>query len=127
MIDQLLTQRALPALTAMNDGSTADTAEKWRERRKELIHLLSEQVYGFTPAAPEKVDCEILSSDEKAFANKAVHQKLSLSFDTPNGKFSFPVDFITPKKVSPAPLFITIAFRPDVSRPAAASASVPIS
>lgn len=114
MIDQLLTQRALPALTTMNDGSTADTAEKWRERRKELIHLLSEQVYGFTPAAPEKVDCEILSSDEKAFANKAVHQKLSLSFDTPNGKFSFPVDFITPKKVSPAPLFITIAFRPDV-------------
>ena len=98
----------------MNDGTPVQTPAQWKERRRELIHLLSEQIYGFTPAAPDRVDCEILSSDDKAFANKAVHQKLNLSFDTPNGRFAFPVDFITPKKVSPAPLFITIAFRPAV-------------
>ncbi len=114
MIDQLLNARSLPSLTVMNDGTTAASAEQWKNRRKELINLLSEQVYGFTPEAPDHVDCEILSSDDKAFANKAVHQKLSLSFETPNGRFAFPVDFITPKKVCPAPLFITIAFRPAV-------------
>lgn len=114
MINQLLQERKLPSLTTFSDGTPVSTPEQWKARRSELINLLSEQVYGFTPAAPDHVDCEILSSDDKAFAGKAVHQKLTLSFDTPNGRFAFPVDFIAPKKVTPAPLFITIAFRPDV-------------
>ena len=114
MINQLLQERKLPSLTAFADGAPVAAPEQWKARRRELINLLSEQVYGFTPAAPDHVDCEILSSDENTFAGKAVHQKLSLSFDTPSGAFAFPVDFITPKKAAPAPLFITIAFRPAV-------------
>lgn len=110
MIEKMLNERALPALTVMNDGSAA-TAETWRKRREELIHLLSDQVYGFTPTAPDHVDANIVSSEEHVFADKAVQQHIELSFPTPAGSFTFPFDLILPKKDQPVPLFIVIAFR----------------
>lgn len=111
MIEKLLTERKLPSLFSMNDGSQV-TAQAWKKRREELINLLSEQVYGFTPAAPDHVNASILSSEEHAFADKAVQQHIELSFSTPSGLFSFPFDLILPKVNRPAPLFIVIAFRP---------------
>ncbi len=114
MIHQLLEARKLPNLFELNDGTAVTCPEAWEKRRKELIALLSDQLFGHTPAAPAQVTCEILSTDENAFAGKAVFEKLSLSFDTPKGTFAFPVSFITPKAVSPAPLFVAISFRPDV-------------
>lgn len=111
MLENLLKDRNIPALTVMNDGSDA-TSETWSQRRKELIHLLSEQVYGFTPAAPDHVSAKILSNEEHVFADKAVQQRIELSFPTPSGSFAFPFDLILPKASQPVPLFIVIAFRP---------------
>lgn len=114
MIHSLLESRKLPDLFKMNDGAQITTAANWEAHRKELLDLLSDHLFGYTPAAPERCDGEVLSADDTAFAGKAVHEKLRLSFDTPKGVFSFPVSFIRPKAVCPAPLFVAIAFRPDV-------------
>ncbi len=107
MIEKLLEARKLPCLPVL-------PREEWISRREELIRMLSEQEYGFTPQAPASVEAEILSSDDNAFAGKALQQRVRLSFETPSGTFSFPVDFVTPKKAVPAPLFISIAFRPEI-------------
>ncbi|MBQ2954943.1 MAG: acetylxylan esterase [Clostridia bacterium] len=114
MIKGLIEKRALPSLLTMNDGTPAASEAQWRTRRRELIDLLSDQVYGYTPAAPDHVDCRQLSCEENSFANKAVSEKLELTFDTPKGPFSFPFDLILPKSANPAPLFIAIAFRPNI-------------
>ena len=113
MLKEKLAARGIPALMTMNDGRPVKTPDDWRDRRMELIELLSREEYGFTPAAPEKVTGEILESAD-AFANKAVQQSVSLSFDTPGGPFAFPFTLITPKAVKKAPVFVIIAFRPDV-------------
>ncbi len=89
------------------------TIDQWRARRRELIDLLSREEYGFTPPAPECVRAEILSS-ERGFAGKGIHSKIRLSFDTPKGEFSFPIDLVTPEHAESVPAFVLINFRPEV-------------
>ena len=55
-----------------------------------------------------------MKKDDNAFAGKAVHSVIELKFDTPKGEFSFPINLIIPKGVHKAPLFLHIAFRPDI-------------
>ena len=110
MFDQLLKERTLPALMTDHQGRPVDTFDRWRARRREIIDLLSREEYGFTPTSPDRVDGEILSS-ENAYAGKALQQRVSVSFDTPSGRFSFPFTLILPKNDEPLPVFVTIAFR----------------
>ena len=113
MLNEKLAARGLPALLKMNDGRPVKTPDDWRARRKELIETLSREEFGFTPGAPEKVTGDIEKSAD-AFANKAVQQTVRLSFDTPNGSFSFPFTLVVPKAVKKAPVFVCVAFQPDV-------------
>lgn len=120
MLKEKLMERKIPALMTRNDGRAVKTAADWRERRLELIDILSREVYGYTPAAPEKVTGIILEGGNNpevnlaAFANKATQQVVHLSFETPKGEFSFPFTLIVPKAVKKAPVFVNINFRPDI-------------
>ncbi|MBE5808616.1 MAG: hypothetical protein E7317_09805, partial [Clostridiales bacterium] len=105
--------RELPPLMVMQDGEKVRTEEQWRARRAELIDMLAREEYGYTPQAPDEVTGTVESSAE-AFAAKAVQETVTLSFDTPNGGFSFPFTLIVPHADGPAPVFVVIAFRPDV-------------
>ena len=109
----LIAARRLPPLMVMNDGSPMRTRDDWRARRRELMEMLSREEYGFTPAAPEAVRANVLSS-ERAFAGKAVQSCIELSFDTPNGEFTFPFNLIVPEKAVAAPAFVNINFRPEI-------------
>lgn len=50
----------LPDPFLMNDGTRADTAEKWRERRKEIYKSAVELQYGTLPPEPEFLDAELI-------------------------------------------------------------------
>ena len=122
MLSELLNERHLPSLFTMNDGRTADTPDRWRERRRELIDIFSREEYGCTPEAPKSVSGVIESrDDERAFAGKAVWERVRLTFDTPRGPFSFPFNLLIPKGQEKAPVFVHIAFHaavPDEYLPA---------
>jgi len=113
MLNEKIAARTLPPLMTLNDGRPVRTPDDWRVRRAELIDLFSREEYGYTPAAPGHVTGEILKSAD-AFANKATQQTVSVSFDTPGGRFAFPVTLVVPKAVKRAPVFVVIAFRPEV-------------
>jgi len=105
--------RSLPPLMVMNDSTPVRTPDDWRARRRELIEILSREEYGFTPAAPASVRAEMISS-ERAFAGKAIQSRIKLSFDTPNGEFSFPVNLVVPENKENVPAFVAICFRPEI-------------
>jgi hypothetical protein len=114
MLQQEILKRELPPLLTMNDGRQC-TAELWGERRAEILNLLRKNIYGYTPEPPEKVTGEIVEqSPERAFAGKVNQQRISIKFDTPNGEFSFPLYLFLPRNNPCAPLFLHIAFRPDI-------------
>ncbi len=113
MLKEKLEARALPELLTMADGRAVRTPDDWRARRAEMLDLLSREEYGYTPAAPQKVTGTVEKSD-RAFAGKATQSTVRVSFDTPNGPFSFPFTLVTPAAAAKAPVFVFINFRPDV-------------
>ena len=113
MLKEELAKRDIPSLMTMNDGRQVGNVDDWRLRRRELIDLLSREEYGYTPAAPEKVT-GTTAEKEDTFANKATRETVRVSFETPKGPFEFPLTLVLPKAVKKAPVFVVIAFRPDV-------------
>ncbi len=113
MLDQILAERDLLPLLVMNDGRPV-TPALWPERRAELLHALQTHSYGFTPPAPERVVGEIVSKNPLYCAGKVLEQRLRITFDTPSGDFTFPLALFVPQWVEKPPVFLHIAFRPDL-------------
>ena len=113
-IQTLLAERNLPELLKFADGRPV-TADNWQERRQEILGILESEIYGTAPAAPKiTVTKQDAKSKYSYFANKAVTNELTISFETDNGTFSFPVVEVVPKSDKKVPVFIVINFRPDV-------------
>lgn len=114
VIEKLLAERNIPDVLKFKDG-TAVTADKWDERRKEILDILEEHIYGKAPAAP-KITVTKADARQKYsyFADKAISTELTISFETEKGPFSFPVAEIRPKKEGKVPVFVLVNFRPDM-------------
>ena len=95
------------------NGNRVVSAADWKERRQELIKILSAEEYGFMPPAPKKVKGTVTKSIEKCCSGHAVLEKIEISFDTPNGEFSFPLNFFVPNKKGKSPLILLLNFRPE--------------
>lgn len=112
MISEKIKKLRLPELLLFSDGSPVDTAEKAVKRQAEIKELLQTEIYG---RFPKKVafTYELVSRDERAFANKAVQSLYTLSFPALGG-FSFPVRTLFPKHIDAPPLFVFMNFRDDL-------------
>ncbi len=117
MLKEKVAARLLPELMKLKNGQPVQNVDDWRVRRRELIDLLSREEYGYTPAAPAAVKATIAPPPPgrgyNTCAGKAIKQEIELSFETPNGEFSFPFTLAVPKAVPKAPVFVYINFRPD--------------
>lgn len=114
MIHSMLEQRKLPELMRFCDGTPVITKQDWRRRREEILDILRREIYGYAPEAPKEVMGLVVERNETAFANKAVQEQIFIEFDTPKGKYSFPITLLLPKRVESAPMFLLLNFRPDV-------------
>ena len=111
----------LPELMVMNDG-TPVTAEKWTQRREEILDTVRRYGFGIPAPKPEKLDAESVYSSAtktyagtiKSYAGKAVVERINLSFDAPYGRFSFPIQLIRPIYEEKPPVIIHLAFNPSL-------------
>ena len=110
----ILNMRNVPNVLKDQNSTVIKDDKTWSSRRREIVEIFGSQVYGYSPPAPSKVSSKLVKEDKDAFAGKAVHSVIDLSFDTPRGEFSFPVNLVMPKAVSKTPLFLHIAFSPNV-------------
>lgn len=112
----------VPSFMTMNDGRPV-TKELWPERRKEILDILMEYGFGYTPEPIGKVRAEVLwssASEEnlyagvvKTYAGKAVSERIMLTFDAPYGEFSFPIQVVRPIYAEERPpVVMQIAFKP---------------
>ena len=105
--------RFIPDLMSFSDGSSVRHIADWQKRRAEILKTLSEEEYGVTPPAPETVTGTVGRVNASCCAGHAVLEEITISFDTPNKPFSFPVHFFCPTAERKHPLFIFLNFRPD--------------
>lgn len=108
----LLTERNLPSLLAMQDGR-AVTAENWEERRKELVGILSKNIFGQIPVPCGPTIWREVSRDVNA-AGKAITRKVEITVPTSCGEdFTFPVSVTIPTsatQTAPKPAIVFISF-----------------
>lgn len=102
-----------PDILTFADGTKVNSADDWQKRRLELVDALAKGEYGYSPAAPEKIDAEVVVDTNTNCSGHANLEKVKLSFDTPKGRFSFPVNFFVPTKPGKYPLILHINFRSD--------------
>lgn len=102
-----------PALLKFEDGSCVSDIHSWRRRREEILDIFRREVYGTSPEAPSNVVGEVISTNAKCCSGHAVLERISISFDTDNGQFSFPINLFLPHSDKKLPLFILLNFRPD--------------
>lgn len=114
MIHQDLVKRNIPEILKLNSGKNVTSINDFNLRKEEMIEILKENVYGYSPAPPKEIRSKVISCDNEAFNGKAIHSVIELSFDTPKGKFSFPINLILPKDIDKPSLILHIAFRPDI-------------
>ena len=102
-----------PDILTFDNGKKVESVDDWKERRKELVKILAENEYGFSPDAPEVVEAEIQKDDDSCCSGHARIEHITLSFDTPKGRFSFPFNFFVPTTREKSPLILLVNFRPD--------------
>ena len=112
MLNEALLARDLPQIWPDMPANPEPMA--WEERRQAILKLLAREMFGVSPPPPQSVDARIVEDNQQAYAGKASQQKIELSMDLPGGRFSFPVNLIRPKSNHKLPLFVHIAFRPDI-------------
>ena len=101
-----------PDIMTFLNGNKVSSPEDWQKRRKELIDILGREEYGFMPPAPEKVSGKVIKSVKKCCSGHAVLEKIEISFDTPKGEFTFPINFFAPVKKEKSPLILLLNFNP---------------
>ncbi len=105
----------LPELLKFEDGTPVRTAEQWPKRRRELLDLFAEHVYGHTPEKAEstrlKVDVTLAVTD--FLGGKASMKEVRLSFPDMADGPALHLLVIAPKKAmgEPVPAFLGLNFR----------------
>lgn len=106
-----------PDLLTMQDGTPVTSPEQWPERRRELLAILDREQYGLWPEFTGSVRGAVCEEIKPCCAGHARHERLSISFDTPGGEFSFPMQFVFPADGQAHPLLLHINFHPSLYNP----------
>ena len=107
MLKKLLASRSVPPLPH------AVSPAEWEALRPGMLKCLQDNVYGRMPAAVP-VTAEVTESDNTFLANRAIYEKVTLSFVYEGQGYSFPVQIIRPKLRRRVPYFVTLSFREPV-------------
>lgn len=77
-------QSALPDPLVMMSGERVNSADQWKnERRPELKKLFQHYMYGYMPAAPEKIETKVERENKQYFGGKATKKEVTISFGPP--------------------------------------------
>ena len=71
----------LPDPLTCNDGTKVSTVEQWeKQRRPEILQLLSKEIYGETPKARLKARYKVIAENRKALNGKATALQVMFTF-----------------------------------------------
>ena len=102
-----------PELLTFLNGEPV-TAENWSTRRQELLAILSDNIYGRSPAAPATVVGTVTGQERACCSGHAVLETVEIAFNTEKGRFTFPLRLFVPKKPGKHPLILLLNFRENV-------------
>ena len=109
VLNDILKKRAYLSVTKMNDGTEA-TADTWQQRRSEMLDLLMEHSYGYTPSINVTVSGVSRGFGRYTCAGKCTEELVDVVYKTVYGEGIIPIQIFTPADVSKPPVMLHIAF-----------------
>lgn len=101
----------LPTLFETADGRAVETAERWAERREELLALFEEHVYGVAPGAPSEMRFSVWDEDPAALGGLARRKQVRVDLSDAEGGPGMDILLYTPAGLSEAvPIFLGLNF-----------------
>ena len=77
--ESLVPAYTLPDPLLMEDGTKVESPEVWAsKRRPEILALFEEHVHGRSPAAPDRIEFSVTSTDKDALGGKATRKQVTI-------------------------------------------------
>lgn len=105
--------RFVPDLLTQHDGHPVVTPQDWAARRKEILDILSREIYGFSPPVLAPTTGRVISQKSKCASGHAILERVEITAATQKGQYTFPMNFFFPTAPGKHPLFVLVNFRPD--------------
>lgn len=99
-----------PELMIMKNGKKVETADDWKLRREELVDILSAEEYGYMPKACGKTVFVSEPVNDTQCAGHATCEKITATFPTEKGDFTFSFHLTVPTSEGKHPLFVIMNF-----------------
>ncbi|HVH86831.1 MAG TPA: hypothetical protein VM912_08905 [Terriglobales bacterium] len=100
----------LPDPLVFNDGRRVRNAHDWEQRRRELLELFQENVYGHTPK-PRPIDFTVFDQEKNALGGKAIRKQVTIFFSPDkNGPKEDVLIYIPAAARTPVPLILCLNF-----------------
>jgi hypothetical protein len=100
MLNKIIDEMGIPPV---------ETRAEWRRRREEILFLLRQEMYGFSPP-PCPVEGRVVREDLNGYGSKAADMIVEIRLDTPGGPFVFPLTLVIPRERPIKGTFVNIAF-----------------
>jgi hypothetical protein len=104
--------RNIPNPFVLSNGSTVTSPEQWySERRPELLHLFTTQMYGRSPGRPPDMRFHVFENDPRALDGMATRRQVTVFFNGKKGGPRMDILIYLPNAVKrPVPLFVGLNF-----------------
>ncbi len=101
----------LPQLLSLTNGQNVQTKADWQKRRKEILELFSEHVYGFTPPQKLKPRYVLLEESDNALQGLAKRKQIQVTLERLGKSISFTLLLYIPKLGKPSPCILGLNFQ----------------
>ncbi len=100
----------LPNPLLFSNGSAVNTPAQWEQRRREILQMFTEQMYGRMPPRPAKMRFQVYDLDPHALGGIATREQVAILFDgRPDGRRMDLLVYI-PNAVAHPPVILGLNF-----------------
>jgi len=101
----------LPDPLLFNNGQKVKSVKQWPARRKEILEIMTTQMYGTSPGRPKNMRFEVFDNDPKALGGKATRKQVTVFIKERDKVAQFDLLIYIPNKAKhPVPAIIGINF-----------------
>jgi len=108
---QIVAQSALPDPLVFKNGQKVKTAKQWPARRKEILEIMSREMYGIMPGRPGNMHFDVFDQDKTALKGKATRKQVTVVIKENGKEAKFDLLIYIPNKAKhSAPAIVGINF-----------------
>ncbi len=102
----------LPSVLTLASGKTITDKSAWPARRKEILQLFQENVYGRFPGKPKDIHFSVLKEDKAALSGNAIARQVRIYFTKEiSAPFMDVILYLPVRAKNPVPVFVGLNFK----------------